>query len=255
MTWTNPTAGEYFPAGSNASTATHVAVALNGVVVWNRHIPAITGVSAGSGPVTVSGGTVSVDALSTSAATTADTANATAASAAATAAASALTAATAATTAAAGKVASAERSGNNVILKDAAGNTLSTIALGDLAVDVKADGVSIDGNFVMTLSLTDGTTKTVDLRTLKAVNTTYSITGNGDSSHLQLVGDAATPGPRKAYGTNAAGTKGFWRAPYTWESTPVNADAHISDKWQAPTGIYLPVGPGDSTVTSWVQAA
>jgi hypothetical protein len=58
--------------------------------------------------------------------------------------------------------------------------------------------------------ITDGVINT------RAINTTGSVSGGGNLSAdrtLQLVGDNATPGNSKYYGTNSTGTKGFFDLP------------------------------------------
>jgi hypothetical protein len=205
------------------------------------------GVMQGSGPVSINPttGALSVDALSTATATSQIAAAAAVGTAAGVAAANAQTAANS-------KFASATRVGNDLVFKDASGATVNTLALGDLGVDIAADNLSIDGNFVMTFQQTNGGgTKTVDLRTLKSINASMSVTGDGDATPIKLAGDVATPGNRMAYSTAEDGTKGWGlRIPKTWTVTP-DATATIEDKWVEGGITYFP-SPNGSGGLDWL---
>lgn len=54
---------------------------------------------------------------------------------------------------------------------------------------------------------------TNDLDFIDSVIVQYSIQGNGNGTPLQLVGDAASPGATKYYGTNGGGSKGWYTLP------------------------------------------
>jgi hypothetical protein len=72
----------------------------------------------------------------------------------------------------------------------------------------------------ITTSSTNGVTSTSHTHTLdlsgRSVSTQYSLTGGGNlgsNRTLSLVGDLASPGNSKYYGTNSSGTRGFYDLP------------------------------------------
>ena len=91
---------------------------------------------------------------------------------------------------------------------------VTTIDLSALAIDITVTGATyVASTGVLTLLEAGGSSVVIDLSTLKAVVSTNSIQGNGDSVSLQLVGDVAAPGASMIYGTNGAGAKGWYAIP------------------------------------------
>lgn len=106
----------------------------------------------------------------------------------------------------------------------------TVLDLSGLAIDMTVTGAAYNQTTgVLTLSESNGgPTVTVDLSTLKAVTSGGSITGDGASSTLQLLGDVANPGNLMLYGTNAAGAKGWYAIPVIPQAataTPLQAGA------------------------------
>lgn len=190
------------------------------------------GVKQGSGPIVIApDGKLNVDALSTTQANTAIAGAAAIGTAAGVAAAAAQGSATGAAAAAANAQSSANTaiasaaaamveanasvhsivlSGTNLLGKDKAGNVVSTVGIASFLTDAKLTGASLDPtSLVFTATNSDGTTVTSDLRSLKAVNAIYSITGNGDGQSLKLAGDVDQPGSNKVYGTDANGARAW----------------------------------------------
>jgi hypothetical protein len=86
------------------------------------------------------------------------------------------------------------------------------------------------------------------------INTTNSVTGDGSvGTPAKLVGDAATPGNWKLYGTNASGTKGFYTLTppeITQASAVTNGVKVIQNVLGSET--FVDIGGG---VTSWLNTA
>lgn len=80
------------------------------------------------------------------------------------------------------------------------------------------------------------------------INVADSITGDGSSgSPLELVGDASSPGANTYYGTNGAGTKGFYALPAALTS-PLTTKGDI---WVfAATNTREPVGTNGQVLTA-----
>jgi hypothetical protein len=98
---------------------------------------------------------------------------------------------------------------------------------------VKVDGVTLVPDALGYVNVTDNDvtgiadSSSIDLTLTGTVvagviKTTNSVTTNGDTTAVQLVGDSATPGNNKFYGTSATGVKGFISLPASAVSDQVS---------------------------------
>lgn len=102
-----------------------------------------------------------------------------------------------------------------------------------------------------------GLTDKVD--TSRQVATTHSLTGGGDltaNRTLSLVGDAASPGTTKYYGTNGSGTKGYYDVP-SGANYPNNSGAATVVPRPSVTDVrdYGATGNGSTDDTAAITAA
>ena len=77
--------------------------------------------------------------------------------------------------------------------------------------------------------------------TNRAINTTNSLQGGGDlglARTLSLVGDVATPGANKVYGTDAAGSRG-------WKNDPAGGGAAVKRSWRINSTSLPTVSPAE----------
>lgn len=77
--------------------------------------------------------------------------------------------------------------------------------------------------------------------TTRAINTEHSLTGGGNLSTdrtFKLVGDAASPGNNRYYGTNAGGVRGFYPLPASSGASPVLQEWWTgTHNWTVPAGV------------------
>jgi hypothetical protein len=128
---------------------------------------------------------------------------------------------------------------------------VTIIDLSGLALDLHVTGAVIGAN-ALTLTVSDGvnapSTIVVDLSTLKQANVSGSLTGDGDTLPIKLVGDVLAPGNSYYYGTNAAGAKGFYPIPAGVAVVDVLTDPSATKALAAHQGVVLN-GADVATVT------
>jgi hypothetical protein len=79
-------------------------------------------------------------------------------------------------------------------------------------------------------------------KTSRSINTQHSLTGGGNLSAdrtLNLVGDVASPGSNRVYGTNASGTRGWQIRPVETPTDMVTMSLISSGSYTYTTGTYI----------------
>jgi hypothetical protein len=111
--------------------------------------------------------------------------------------------------------------GSNIVLTLKNSAQIS-INVSSLLADIKLQsGVYNASTKAFDFTLSDSSTVSVPAADLLPVNVQQSIQGNGAGTALSLVGDSASPGNLKLYGTDAAGARGFYAALQLGSATPV----------------------------------